>query len=539
MYSYNLIKPISVIFLIKVLFLTLALGPIKCHAQELILNETPPCIECEEFKSSFTKPGVTIISATNVEATDTILKGTTIVDTPATVPRHCDIRGLMLPDIGFAIKLPIHWNERFHMKGGGGYAGVIEHSGMEPWLVKGYATASTDAGHDGRAEPGATFAYNNRQKELDFAFRAIHETAVLAKEIIEVYYGKPPLYSYFYGSSTGGRQALMEAQRFPNDFDGILCEAPILNFSGIQMWGVWNAQALDGKGSITVEKLPLMEKAVYANCDGIDGLEDGLINDPRECTFDPAKDLPMCPGDVDGPDCFTIAQVEALKKIYGGVKNSQGELIFPGMTPGAEIVGIQALRYSPKPSSGWYEWIIGSPSRQLRYGSDFMKYLAFEVDDPGYDWRTYNFDTDPQKMAYISSILDATNPDLSKFKANGGKMITVHPWCDTAITPLQTVNYYESVLELMGKQTMDFYRLYMVPGTFHASQGAGCGIVDWFTPLANWVENGIVPEKIIASRVIDDKVVRTRPLYPYPNVARYKGSGDINDAVNFVCVEPE
>jgi feruloyl esterase len=283
-------------------------------------------------------------------------------------------------------------------------------------------------------------------------------------------------------------------------------------------------------------------KAVYANCDYEDGVMDGLIEDPRDCTFDPEKDLPMCAGDVDGADCFTKAQSVALKKIYEGVKNSKGELIFPGQPQGAEAIYEAPPYLGGGMKSGWQGWVIGNPGRpslQLLFGITFMKFLAFEKDNREYDWKTYNFDTDPAKMAYISSILDAKDPDLSAFKSHGGKIIHYHGWADTALTPLMTIDYYENVLNLMGAQTREFYRLYMVPGMAHRSGGVGCGDVDWFAPLVNWVENGVAPEELIGAGKAEGKVDRTRPLCTYPKVAKYKGAGDINDASNFVCVERE
>ena len=221
----------------------------------------------------------------------------------------------------------------------------------------------------------------------------------------------------------------------------------------------------------------------------------------------------------------------ALEKIYGGAKNSEGELIYPGPPVGAEVFASGL--------SGWAMWMIGTfgPSLQLMLSDSFMKYMAFEVDPgPDSDWTTFNFDTDPSKMVYISSILDATDPDLSEFKAHGGKIIHYHGWADMALNPLMSVNYYEAVLNFTGiEETMDFYRLYMVPGMFHCAGGAGCDNVDWFTPLVSWVEDGIVPEELIGSHIEGGEVVRTRPLYPYPGVAIYTGSGSIDDAANFTC----
>jgi feruloyl esterase len=486
-------------------------------------------LTCKEFISGYTKAGVTIIGARTVAATET-------------VPEHCEIRGMILPDIGFAVKLPTSWNRKFYMVDNASARGSINHMAMEPVLRMGYAAASTDAGYAERLQKNRDLVCNNMQQKLDYGFRAVHETVVTAKEIIEAYYGKPPAFSYFVGSSAGGRQALMEAQRYPTDFDGIVCGAPVLDLTGIQMWGLWKARALSGDGFIPREKLPLLAKAVYEKCDGVDGLEDGLIDDPRKCTFDPERDLPICPGDVDGPEGFTTAQVEALKKIYGGVRNTKGELLFPGQSVGAEIVGQQPIFLGlGEECSAWYGWIVPSttPSRYLGFAENFMKYMAFEVDDPNYDWETFDFDNDPPKMEFMSTVVNATDPDLSMFRAAGGKMIHYHHWADTAVPPLLSVNYYEKVLDVMGEETKDFYRLYMVPGAFHGSPGVGCGNVDWFTPLVNWVEKGIVPEEIIGSRIVGGKVVRTRPLCPFPKVARYKGSGSVDDAVNFTCVEPE
>jgi feruloyl esterase len=465
------------------------------------------------------------------------------------MPEYCDVIGVIPPEIKFAVKLPTRWNGRFQMVGNGGYAGEIPHLAMETGLMKGYAVASTDTGHDSNLEPLGSFAYNNREKEIDYAFRAVHLTAVTAKKIVETYYGAQPSYSYWVGCSTGGRQALMEAQRFPDDFDGIIVGAPVLDFSGTQMWGIWNAQAqLSGK--IEKEKLALLADAVYRVCDDVDGLTDGLIENPLACDFDPERDLPVCPGDVDGPACFTKGQIAALKKIYGGPKDSKGNQLFPGLPLSGEVLA-EPVMGGGDLMSGWEIWIvgndamnifspgaIGSPSLQLIFGETFLKYMAFEKDNPDYDWKSFNFDTDPQKMAYIQSILDATDPDLKDFYANGGKIIHYHGWADTALNPMMSIDYYEKVLELMGDQTKTFYRLYMVPGMFHCSDGVGCDEVDWLTPLVNWVEQGIAPEALVGAHSTSGKVDRTRPVCPYPKTAKYKGSGDINNAVNFVCAEP-
>jgi len=472
-------------------------------------NPEVQTLTCDELINIFQKPGVAITSSTLVSANGTI-------------PEHCDVRGTICNSISFAVELPINWNGRFYMVGNGGFAGSISYTAMETGLIMGYATASTDTGHDSNVSPLASFAYNNRTAEIDYCFRAVHLTALVAKEIIETYYGEPPSYSYFIGCSCGGWQGMTEAQLFPMDFDGIVAGAPGFSFTGHLIAGIWNAMALSGQGNIPVEKIRILADAVYKKCDGVDGLVDGIINNPLDCTFDPVTDLP--------PGSFTPAQVEALKKIYGGPKNSKGELIYPGLSIGSEVFA--------NGLSGWQLWVIASsiPNIQITFSESFMQYLAFEIDPgPDYDWTTFNFDTDPPRMAYMSSILNANNPDLSAFKVRGGKMIHYHGWADTALNPLMSIKYYEDVLDLMGVEaTMDFYRLYMVPGMFHCAGGAGCNTVDWFTPLVDWVENGIAPEGLIGSHIEGGKVVRTRPLYPYPAVAVYSGNGSIDDAVNFV-----
>ncbi len=460
----------------------------------------------------------------------------------AGVPEYCEVKGVLAPEIKFAVKLPTGWNERFYMVGGGGFNGLINEGAMMPALARGYATAGTDSGHDGQKEKLATFAYNPPdnsnpnalQKKLDFAYRSYYDTAALAKKIIKAYYGKDIRYSYWVGCSEGGREALLMAQRFPELFDGIIVGAPILNLTKAHMWSIWNPRALAGEGSVAVNQLPFLADAIYKKCDGIDGLVDGLIDDPRTCTFDPGKDLPKC--DVLSSTCFTAGQIAALKKVYEGVRTSRGELIFPGMPPGAEVLA---------PTSGWDQWLIGNPSRQQAYGESSMQYLSLDPQSgPGWKWTDYNFDADPQRMAVSSVIFDMTDPYLGPFKARGGKIIHYHGWADTALTPLMSINYYEDVLKLMGeKGTKSFYKLYMLPGIFHCGGGAGCydrsDVNIWFDKVVDWVEKGVEPQAIVGSRKdASGKVIRTRPFCPYPEVARYQGTGSIDAAENFTCKNP-
>jgi hypothetical protein len=467
------------------------------------------------------------------------ITSTTLVAATPQAPEHCDVRGVIAPEAKFAVKLPTTWNKRFYMVGGGGYAGAISHGPMNTGLQKGYATASTDTGHDAAKEPLATFANpgpNNPhadRKVLDYAYLAVHNTAVLAKQIIQAYYGSVPQYSYWVGCSTGGRQGLMEAQRYPEDFDGYVIGAPVLKISGEQMRGIWNAQAVTAEpGRLAVEKLPLLAAAVYKKCDVVDGVADNLIADPRRCNFDPAVDLPNCAGDVDGKDCFTTGQIAGLKKVYGGVRNSKNKLLYPGQPLGAEIA-------PPNARSAWIGSIGAEPGAGLAFGETFMRFMTRPPLGPEWSYKSFNFDTDPAKLAAISKLIDATNPDLNKLKKRGGKIIHYHGWADALVNAQVSVDYYESVLKKMGRQqTSEFYKLYLIPGMFHCAGGVGCDRADWFTPLVEWVEKGVAPGAISGARVQQGATVMTRPHCAYPEVAKYKGGGDTSKAENFSCVMP-
>jgi len=467
------------------------------------------------------------------------IESATLVPAASQAPEHCDVRGVIAPEAKFAVKLPTNWNNRFYMVGGGGFAGQLSLGPMNAGLQKGYATATTDTGHDAAKEPLGAFAErradnpNADRKKLDYAYLAVHNTAALAKQIISAYYGRAPKYSYWVGCSTGGRQGLMEAQRYPEDFDGYVIGAPVLKISHEGIRGIWNAQAVStGAGAVSYDKLPVLAEAVYKKCDGVDGLQDGLITDPRRCDFDPLKDLDRCLIEAEGRDCFTWAQLQGLKKVYDGVRNSKGGLLYPGQPPGAEI--------AVNGRSGWMGSIGGDGGMGLVFGESTMRFLAFEPQrGKDWNWKQFNFDTDPPQMAAFSKMIDAINPDLSKVKKRGGKIIHYHGWADALVNPQMSVDYYESALKKMGdKQTKEFYKLYLVPGMFHCAGGVGCDRADWFTPLVEWVEKGVAPGALNGSRVEKGETVRTRPLCAYPEIARYNGQGDINKAENFTCATP-
>lgn len=473
--------------------------------------EQPPATSCRAIVA-LTSYDFSVISAA-------------IVPASKTEPEHCRVTGVIPPEIRFEVNLPARWNRRFYMYGNGGYAGESPHPRRRAaGLAKGFAVASTDTGHDRFNAPLATFAHDNLQKLIDYAFRAVHLTAVTAKTILTAYYGDAPSYSYWEGCSTGGRQGLLSAQRYPSDFDGIVAGAPVLDFTNTQLWGIWNAQALDGV-SMTIETIDRVGDIVYARCDALDGLADGLIEDPRQCDFDPARHLPSCEGDRSDDQCFSSAQIAALGKVYAGARLEEG-LRIDGLPVGAEK------------GEGWYGWLINpdGPIRQLVLGEAFLKYMAFQRDDPDLDWRAFDFAEDLSRIGDIRLILDATDPNMRAYRARGGKILSYFGWADTALNPLMATNYYESVMQEMGKnETRDFYRLYMVPGMFHCSRGLGVDRFDAFTALVDWVERGKVPQDIVAARIEEEQTVRTRLLCPYPESSRYTGSGDIDSASSFEC----
>jgi hypothetical protein len=488
-----------------------------------------PQMACRDLLG-LTDPDVSIISAEMIAAGDG-------------VPEHCRVNGVLAPEIRFQVNLPAWWNRRFYMNGNGGFAGESPETPPRAALRanalrQGFVTATTNTGHDATQEPLASFAERSYQKVVDYAFRAVHLTAVNAKGMAARYYDRPVAFSYWDGCSTGGRQALMEAQRFPADFDGIVAGAPVLNFADTLILGLWHARALD-EAPITIEKLKIVADAIYAKCDGVDGLVDGVIDDPRRCPFDPVRDLPVCAAGQDNASCVTAAQAAALKKMYGGVV-SNGQPYFPGQPIGAEKVGIPPFG-PPQPASGWDRWLVAPPGTkplQLAFPESFMKYIAFGKVDPGYDWKTFDFDKDPARLADARRLLNATDPDLASFRGRGGKLLMYFGWADTALTPHMAVDYYEKALVANGPDTRDFFRLFMVPGMFHCRGGVGPDRFDAMTAVIDWVERGVVPQSLTATRVEDGKPVRTRPLCPYPQVARYGGAGSVDAAASFACTDP-
>jgi feruloyl esterase len=350
----------------------------------------------------------------------------------------------------------------------------------------------------------------------------------MAKLIIATYYGRAPKFSYWYGCSTGGRQALAEAQRFPADYNGIVAGAPAIFLTHMQAASVWKAQAIrkNPGGLVPPSKLLLIHKAVLAACDARDGVKDGVLEDPRACDFDP--EILECKGQ-DGPDCLTAAQLVVVRAFYGPAVNPRTrEQIFPGMVPGSEV--------------GWSSDVgrmyVDPPDITKTLATAYLRYAVFQ--DPKWDYMTFDFDSG---MALADRIDDgvtrATDPDLGDFFRRGGKLLQYHGWSDPSVSPLSSIDYYNSVKGFMGGpvSVRDSYRLFVVPGMDHCGGGDGPNTFDSIRAIEEWVEAGKAPEQIIASRVREGKT--ERPLCPYPQVARYKGTGSTDDAANFLCSAPK
>ncbi len=459
---------------------------------------------------------------------------------PVSHPAFCRVTGVIVPEVNFAVWMPVNWNGKFLMVGNGGLAGTINTNAMIAPLQRGYATASTDTGHV--ADTDGHWAQGHMQRVIDFAHRSVHVTAVASKAVIAAHYGRAAAHSYFDGCSQGGQEALTEVQRYPDDFDGVIAGDPANYWTHLYMGGhLWIAQAmmLDPASYIPAAKATVIGDAVNAACDALDGIQDGILNDPRRCHFDPATLL--CKG-ADAPDCLTSAQVAAARKIYAGAHTANGEEIFPGLMPGGEA--------GP---GGWARWITGNnPGRgaHMTLGFPFMRSVAF--DDTAWDVanfqfeRVNGFDSDVDFIdATLGPIFNNMNPDIRAFQARGGKLIQYHGWSDPDISPLNSIHYYDSVVDLLGRgngrgltETKSFYRLFMVPGMQHCGGGPGPDTFDMVAALEAWVEQDTPPERVIATHVANGQVDRSRPLCAYPLEAQWTGQRSSDQAENFVCALP-
>ena len=482
--------------------------------------------------AALTIPSVTIRAATLMNAGAFTPPGSR---SELSLPAFCRVEAVARPthdsEIKFEVWIPPSdaWNGKFVGVGNGGYMGSISYPAMATELRKGYATASTDTGHTG---DDMRFGQGHPEKIVDYAYRAVHVTTDTAKLIVRDAQGRFADRSYFVGCSAGGQQALSEAQRFPDDYDGIVAGDPANNrirqsFAFLYSWLA--THSADGSPIIPAAKLQLLTKSAVEACDAIDGLKDGLIDDPRRCHFDPAK--LQCPSVAAGQAkdesaCLTAPQVEAARKMYDGLKSPRtGEPIYTGWPRGSESFGETAIQ-------SWGTYVM-DPKEPMRLG--FFKYFLFH--DPNWDYRSIDWDRD---LAYAEQTLAFFAPvdkDLTGLKKHGGKLLMYTGWMDPVVPPQDTVAYYENVTKTMGgaDKTKDFFRFFAAPGMGHCGGGPGPNTFDALGALEQWVERGVAPDKIVATHATAGKIDRSRPLCPYPQVARYKGTGSIDEAANFTC----
>ena len=477
-----------------------------------------------------TIPDVTINAATDVAAGTFTPPGS---KAPLTLPAFCRVEATARPTTDSEIKIEVWipaadaWNGKFQAVGNGGYQGSISYPAMATALRRGYATASTDTGHTG---DDVIFGKGHPEKVIDFGWRAIHLMTDTAKLVVRNATGRFADKAYFVGCSSGGHQAMSEAQRFPDDYDGILAGAPANNRIRQTFGFMWSWSAThraDGTPILDQASLAAVTNAVVAACDARDGLKDGLVDDPRRCTFDPAT--LACGAGTNGTSCLTKEQVEAVQKVYDGVKSpTTGEPIFTGWPRGSEAFGDTAIQ-------SWRQYIL-APKEPSRIG--VFRYFLFH--DPNWKLSSLDYDRDLAYAEQRIPHLAAVDHDLTPFKKRGGKLIMYAGWIDPVVPPQDNVAYYEAVAKKMGgyEKTRDFFRLFVAPGMGHCAGGPGPNQFDAVTALEQWVEKGAAPDALIASHSTGGKIDRSRPLCPYPQVARYKGTGSIDEAANFTCAAP-
>jgi feruloyl esterase len=483
---------------------------------------------CESL-SHLVLPDTTITLAKS-ETAETYKTG--LIEAPGppltNLPPFCRVAAEIRPTPDSRIRFevwmpPSAWNGKFMGVGNGGWSGEIWYPFMGAALRDNYATASTDTGHQGSFKD-ASFALGHPEKLVDSAYRAVHEMTVKAKAIIAAYYGEAPKFSYWQGCSSGGKQGLKEAQRFPSDYDGIIAGAPAnssVHLSASGVW-IWQANHSGGVEVFSEEKLRFLHKAALDACDSRDGVIDGVIDNPQSCRFDP--EMVRCRG-AETTSCLTGPEVEAAKKIYAGPTNPRtGKQIFPGLEPGSEL--------------GWL--MMGGGTDAPIVASHF-RYLVFK--DASWTAGKLNFDSDIALADKLDDgLLSATDPNLKEFFAHGGKLILYHGWTDPLIAPRNTIDYYKSVLRSNEAGAESSVRLFMAPGMDHCAGGAGPSHFNMTTALTDWVEHGKAPEMILAAHLPDGPPAahgpdRTRPLCAYPRIAQYKGTGSTDEANSFACMK--
>lgn len=470
-----------------------------CGTAASLLAAGPACEKLTEM----TIPAVTVRTSARVAEANGL-------------PGYCRVQAVAHPvadsEVEFEVWMPAPaiWNGKFQGVGNGGYSGAISYAAMTTALRAGYATASHNTGHPG---DNLRFGQGHPEKVVDYAHRAVHTMTENAKLLVRAHLGRFAEKSYFVGCSAGGHQAMAEAQKYPDDYDGIVAGAPASNRLRQTFGFTWSWRALhrdDGSLIVPAAKLPLVTKAVIEACDAADGLKDGLIGDPRKCPT------------VDLSGVLNAEEAEAVRKVWAGLKSPKtGSQIFVGWPMGSESMGDQS----------WGSYLMNPPEPSR---ADLFRYFLFH--DPNWDFRTLDYDRDLAYADQKLGFMNAVDPDLGAFQRHGGKLLMYAGWADPVVPPADTAAYYESVMKTMGEsRTMDFARLFMAPGMAHCAGGPGPNRFDAVGALDQWVTTGVAPAKLLATHATKGTVDRTRPLCPYPQVAKYSGSGSVDDAANFTC----
>jgi feruloyl esterase len=420
-------------------------------------------------------------------------------------------------DIGVEIWLPASgWNGKFMAVGSGGWGGTINYEDMADALRRGYATSATDDGHTDR---GASFIAGHPEKFVDFAYRSEHEMSVEAKKLIKAFYGRGARRSYWNGCSGGGREGLLQAYRYPDEFNGIIAGDPA-NMRR-NAWALWLAIQTfkDPAAVIPPNKYPMIHHAVLEACDAGDGLRDGIIDNPEICHVD-FKSLECAA--ADAADCLTPRQVQTAQTIISPAATTAGQVLFPRLEPGTELR---------------WDRLAGGPTPADIFVDQF-RYVVYQ--DPDWDWRNFDLERDSARADAVDQNIDELDPHLAAFAKHGGKLLIYHGWADQQVAPGSSIEFYESVLKLSANsaQGSNWIRLFMVPGMAHCTGGEGPDTFDKISLLERWVEKGEAPTRVIAAHRTAGKVDRTRPLCPYPQIAHYNGTGSIDEASNFTCGLP-
>ncbi len=488
-----------------------------------------PAIACKRLLE-LTGFDVSIVSADEIVAN-------------AATPEHCRVYGVISPEIEFVAQFPVSWNGRLYVHGNGGDGGqsVRGDFGREvrnAAVRNGFVATFSNTGHDAGVYPGTSWAFNSLQREIDYSFRAVHLNTVVVKQISETYYGHETAYAYFDGCSTGGGQAFKEALRFPDDFNGILAGAPVSDPFSLLLY-IWNNQRAQELMRFDAARVHFLGEILMDRYDAVDGVIDGVIGNPEAIDFRPERDLPR---DPEGRNGFTDQEIQGLSLAYGGLFYD-GRQLAPGIPIGGELPGLTYVENfftEIAPASAWVNRLIpgDNGSIVMRFVmQDWFRYLLLDQDDPSLDWRTMDLADVLKRMEPKRALLAATDPDLTRFRANGGKLLIYNGWADVGVNPYLVLNYYKQIRKIFEAGTDDFARLFLVPGMFHCWGGVNVDRFDGMTALINWVEGGQAPDVIPASRIENGKVTRTRPLCPWPQVARYSG-GDVDRAESFRCSNP-